>query len=195
VSNFSIFKLEIRSMWHDFGAVVFDSLKAVTAIQRLELVLPQTMVCITSSLFIYIYIYTHTHLRARYIYFLKHIWTIIRANAAYVNTSLGSCLGTETIFRLRSWWLDKWRFLDVLEVLFASAPNLKAVRIQLPGWVSQSGLGYKQLCSIFGENTSVKCYVNGILEESEEILPPGTPSEQFWWSAARCYAWMRHHPA
>ena len=43
-------------MWHDFGAVVFDSLKAVkNAIQRLELVLPQTMVCVC------LYIYTSSN--------------------------------------------------------------------------------------------------------------------------------------
>ncbi|RLN00217.1 hypothetical protein C2845_PM06G10980 [Panicum miliaceum] len=151
VSNFSIFKLEIRSMWHDFGAVVFDSLKAVTAIQRLELVLPQTMDRVWAP--------------RRYSDYDPDDWT----NEDFSLPNLGE--------------MEVERFhlidhdLDVLEVLFASAPNLKTVRIQLPGWVSQSGLGYKQLCSIFGENTSVKCYVNGILEESEEILPPGTPSE------------------
>ena len=67
--------------------------------------------------------------------------------------------------------------LDVLEVLFASAPNLKTVRIQLPAWVSQSGHGHIQLCSILWDNTSAKCYINGRLEvESEESLPPGPPS-------------------
>ncbi|RLN31064.1 hypothetical protein C2845_PM05G08480 [Panicum miliaceum] len=150
VSNFSIFKLKIQSMWHDFGAVVFDSLKAVTAIQMLELVLPQTMDRVWAP--------------RRYFDYDPDDWT---------NEDI-SLPNLEEMEVERFHLID--HDLDVLEVLFTSAPKLKTVRIQLPGWASQSGQGYRQLCSILWENTSVKCYINGRpLEESGESLPPAGP--------------------
>ncbi|XP_072148436.1 uncharacterized protein [Setaria viridis] len=142
VNNFSILKLELRSMWHVFGEVVFDLLKTLNAIQRLELVLPQTM---------------------------DHVWTPRRR--FHYNPDGWT---NEHILLPHLEELEIERFhvidhdIDMVKLLFTSAPELKTVRIQLFASVSQSDPGYKELCSVFWKNTSAKCYVNGRLEEPEE---------------------------
>ncbi|CAN6344792.1 unnamed protein product [Urochloa humidicola] len=52
---------------------------------------------------------------------------------------------------------------DFLKVIFTYAPEIKTLQVQLSPWASQRN--YKNLRRMFRENSSVKCYVNGVLEE------------------------------
>ncbi|CAL4910998.1 unnamed protein product [Urochloa decumbens] len=134
VNNFSVLKLDLRTNYHDFGTLIFDLLKSLDSIQRLELELSWT----PSEYFDY---YDPDEWRN------EHIWL-----PDLEELDIGGMNLTD-------------HDIDFLKVIFTYAPYIKTVRIQLSAWVSQSDSGYKKLCRMFRENSSVKCYVNGVLEE------------------------------
>ncbi|KAL6630556.1 hypothetical protein ACP70R_028629 [Stipagrostis hirtigluma subsp. patula] len=148
LTDSSVLNLGLQAEGHAYGSIVLHLLETLTCIQRLQVVLQRNMV--------YFRYRDNEHNNQHYNWKYQQISLTNIKEIAIDGLNVASD-----------------HDMDLLELLFTSAPVLQVVRIRLIVVVSRGGCA--RLNAIFGANASVRCYVNGRPLKQLQNLPPDRP--------------------